>query len=68
MGGGCGWEVGGGGGILSLAWAFEPSKPTPSDTLPPTRPCLLILLILRDPLVNFQIYELIGPFSFKLPQ
>ena len=28
---------------LSLAWAFETSKPTPGDTLPPTRPHLLIL-------------------------
>ena len=28
---------------LGLAWAFETSKPTLSDTLPPARPHLLIL-------------------------
>jgi hypothetical protein len=28
---------------LDLAWASETSKPTLSDTLPPTRPHLLIL-------------------------
>ena len=28
---------------LGLVWAFETSKPTPSDTAPPTRPHLLIL-------------------------
>ena len=31
---------------LGLAWAFELSKPIHSDALPPTRPRLLILLIL----------------------
>jgi hypothetical protein len=31
---------------LGLVWAFKTSKPTPSDTFPPTRPHLLILLIL----------------------
>ena len=31
---------------LSLAWAFETTNPTPSDTLPPTKPHLLILLII----------------------
>jgi hypothetical protein len=30
---------------MQLVWAFETSKPTPSDTLPPTRPHLIILLI-----------------------
>jgi hypothetical protein len=33
-------------GDLGLAWAFETSKTIPSDTLLPTRPHLLILLIL----------------------
>jgi hypothetical protein len=28
---------------LSMVWVFETSKPTPSDTLPPTRPYFLIL-------------------------
>ena len=28
---------------LDLTWAFETSKPATSDTLPPTRPHLLIL-------------------------
>ena len=28
---------------LDLAWDLETSKPTPSDTTPPKRPCLLIL-------------------------
>jgi hypothetical protein len=31
--------------MLVLAWAFEASKPIPSDTLPPRRPHLLILLV-----------------------
>jgi hypothetical protein len=35
-----------GGKRLGLAWTFEISKPTCSDILPPTRPHLLILLIL----------------------
>jgi hypothetical protein len=30
---------------LVLAWAFEALKPIPSDTLPPRRPHLLILLV-----------------------
>jgi hypothetical protein len=34
--------------ILDLAWAFETSKTTPSDTLPPTRPHLLTLVILSN--------------------
>ena len=29
---------------LGLAWAFETSKPIPSDTLPPARSCLLMTL------------------------
>ena len=33
---------------LGLAWAFEMSQPTPSDTLSLTRPHLLILLILSN--------------------
>lgn len=33
---------------LGLSWAFETLKPIPSDTLPPTSPHLLILLILSN--------------------
>ena len=31
---------------LDLAWAFKISKPSPSDTLPPTKPHLQIFLTL----------------------
>ena len=33
---------------MGLIWAFETSKPTPGDTPPPTRPHLLILVILSN--------------------
>ena len=37
---------------LGLAWAFEISKFIPSDILFPTRPRLLILLILSNKFVS----------------
>jgi hypothetical protein len=38
---------------------FQTSKPTPSDTLPPSRPQLLIVPLLMSEC---------RPFSFKMPQ
>ena len=59
---------------LDLARAFETSKPTPSDRLPPTMSHLLILLILSNSDIvtftgdqAFRSMSLWGPFSFKPP-
>ena len=51
-------------GSLLQAWCgfFETSKPTPSDTLLPTRPHLLII-----PKLLVHYMNLWRPFSFKLP-
>lgn len=53
---------------LWCAWAFQSSKPSPSDTPPPVR---LHHLILPKQLANWkpntQIYKPMGPFSFKTP-
>ena len=61
----------GGRGWLCLAWASETSKPTPIDTLSPTRPHLPILLILSKVSLpgnkTLNIYETMGPFLLKSP-
>jgi hypothetical protein len=59
-----------GGVRLIFAWAFETSKPTPSDTHLPTRTHFLILSNQNSPPTGNRafMYSLYGLFSFKLPQ
>jgi hypothetical protein len=49
---------------LGLAWTFEISKPTPSDTLPPIKPHH-ISQIVHHWSPSFQIYKPGGPFLFN---
>jgi hypothetical protein len=51
-----------------MAWTIEISKLTSSDTAPPRRPHLLILPNNSNWEPSIQIYESMGPFSFKPPQ
>lgn len=49
-----------------MTWAFEASKPTPSEALPPTRPYLLILPKNASPWsLSIWIFEPMEPFLFK---
>lgn len=57
---------------MSLEWAFETFKTTPSDTPSPTRQHLLVLLLLLKQFHSLvtklsKYISLCGPFSFKSP-
>jgi hypothetical protein len=54
--------------LMGTVWAFETSKPSSSDTCPPTKPYLLVLPNESHQLgSSIQIYEPREPFSLKSP-